>query len=326
MPPISLYAQQTFSSAQTAWAYILPTFSEESYQTAVDTLIFEYEKTSNNFITPNKSGKVAIKVSTTYGSGLCTPKLLTKAVINFLEKKGYERKNILIFDEREYDLRRAGYLPPLSIFRRENTFEGATVIGYDKNKPWDTNWFYSSPLPSKEKMLALADRGIYVYASLSEDRKSFLPTTLLFDVDFWINLPVVTSSRTVEIRGALTNATLSNVSNNSRFWDNPHHANIAIAEIAAIPELQESLAFTILSLERYQFIGGPIFNAYYSGSEPVLWLSKNPVALDFAMIEKINRHRTYYNLPLISTEPKFLQFAKQLGVGNYENISWINVD
>lgn len=174
-------------------------------------------------------------------------------------------------------------------------------------------------------MLALTHRGIYIHTPFSEDRKSFLSTPLLFDVDFWINLPIVTSSRTVEIRGALTNATLSNISNNSRFWDNPHHANIAIAEIAAIPEFQESWAFTILSLERYQFIGGPIFNAYYTDSEPVLWLSKNPVALDFAMVEKINRHRTKYNLPTISTEPKFLQFAEQLGIGKYENTPWVKI-
>lgn len=323
--PRAVQAGEEDALSRTVWSYRLPNFSEEAYQVAVNDLIRHYERVSGFFLQPKKTGKIGIKISTSFGLGLSTPKALTKAVISNLEKKGYKRKDIFIFDEREYDLRRAGYLPPLSIFRAENSFEGATVVAFDKTKPWDPEWFYTCPLPSKEKMLGLIDRNVYLYGSFMEDRKSFLPVSLLFDVDCWINLPVVSSDHVIEVRGALANLSLSNISNNSRFWDNRHHANVAMAEIAAIPELQESLAFTILSLERYQFIGGPIFNAYYTDSEAVVWLSKNPVALDFAFVQKINQDRGRYQLPPIPEEPEFIKFAKQVGVGDYKNIKWVKL-
>ena len=68
--------------------------------------------------------------------------------------------------------------------------------------------------------------------------------------------------------------------------------------MGAVPELRETWALNIASLQRFQYVGGPIFNAMYTVSEPVVMLSDNPVLLDSIMRERINEHRKRMGLPI----------------------------
>ena len=81
---------------------------------------------------------------------------------------------------------------------------------------------------------------------------------LLFGCDFWINLAVCMDDPILGLDGALANASIWNVSNQWRFLLEPSTASVAVAEILAIPEVNERLIVSILSLESYQFIGGLI--------------------------------------------------------------------
>jgi hypothetical protein len=112
------------------------------------------------------------------------------------------------------------------------------------------------------------------------------------------------------------NATLWNASNTARFFRSPANAPAAVAEMSAIPELRQTWAFTITSLEHYQFIGGPFFNSLYSKSEPLLWLSTDPVLLDSLMRAKIDAARKRGGFENISEEIRTLEFAETLGVGS----------
>ena len=124
------------------------------------------------------------------------------------------------------------------------------------------------------------------------------------------------------------NATLWNASNTARFFRSPANAPAAVAEMSAIHELRETWAFSIVSLQHYQFIGGPFFNSLYASSEPLLWLSRDPVMLDSLMLERINDRRKRSGFPDISEEIRTLEFAEMLGVGlrDTESVEIIEID
>ena len=85
--------------------------------------------------------------------------------------------------------------------------------------------------------------------------------------------------------------------------------------MAAIPEFLETWDMNIVSLEKYQFIGGPQFNSLYTVSENFLILSTDPVSVDAYMISKMNNWRDRYGFPLIPEDIAMLVYADQLGVG-----------
>jgi hypothetical protein len=170
----------------------------------------------------------------------------------------------------------------------------------------------------QEPQLFLESRRARQLAEGAGGRKSFLPKPLLFEVDFWINLPVGVDDPALGIDGALANATLWNVSNSSRFLVNQATASAAVAEIAAIPELRERLVLNFVSLERYQFIAGPFFNSIYTRTEPRLWMSSDPVALDRLLYDRINAIRLLEGFPEIEPIPRQLPFAASLQLGEFD--------
>ena len=138
---------------------------------------------------------------------------------------------------------------------------------------------------------------------------------LLFEVDFWVNLAVGVDDNILGVDGVLANATLWNISNNQRFLSSEATASVAIAEIAAIPELSEGMLLHFVSLESYQYIGGPWFKSRYTHSEPLLWMSTDPVALDRLLYDRINSLRILNGFPEIGSLPRQLLFAESLGIG-----------
>jgi hypothetical protein len=190
----------------------------------------------------------------------------------------------------------------------------------ESGRYYDPVWFYDSPLPQRFDPIFAEQqtKDVPNSSTKDEDRKSFLATPLFLDADFWINLPVYTDHATLGVNGALVNATLWNASNTARFFRSPANAPAAVAEMSAIPELRETWVFTIASLQHYQFIGGPFFNSLYTRSEPLLWLSTDPVMMDALMRQRLNRLRKEAGFEPISEEIRTLEFAETLGVGSTE--------
>lgn len=281
-------------------------FSEASYASTVEALLASYEKNTGRKLVPTEKKKVALKVYTASGRGLATPKALTRAVRTALERRGFARENIFIADLSERNLRLSGYLPP---FRKKNDFfwEGSPVIALDTGKFYHEKWFYENNLPTRENVSAEPN----AWEDLENERKSFLPIPLIFDVDFWINLPVACDSPALGVSAALGNATLWNAGNQKRFLDNPANAVQMAVSIATIPEVRKKFELTILSLEKYQFIGGPAFNENYTHSENQIWLSANPVILDFLMWQRMNTARSAQGFEPILPEPPLFSTASK---------------
>ncbi len=298
------------------WQARLPDFSEATYNREVELLISRFEAANGRKVAPGEKKKVGLKIYTDSGPGMATPVPLVKAVIAALERRGFEAKDIFLVGLNQLRLRMTGYLPSLVTGR--SPFEGHQVYVLESGRYYDPVWFYDSPLPQRFDPI-FAEQQTKDFDNTStrdEDRKSFLATPLFLDADFWINLPVYTDHSMLGINGALVNATLWNASNTARFFRSPANAPAAVAEMSAIPELRQTWLFTIASLERYQFIGGPFFNSLYTASEPIVWLSTDPVMMDALMRARIDRLRKRNGFEPISEEIRTLEFAETLGVGS----------
>lgn len=303
------------------WETSLQNFDQAIYEREVERLLAEFEKTTGRKIVPGAKKKVGLKIYADSGAGLATPHALVQSVIIALEKRGYEKGSIFLVGLNQLRLRLTGFLP--SLVTGESAYKGHPVYVLESGRFFDPVWFYDSPLPTRFDPI-LAEKqieGVDENSSAEQDRKSFLATPLFLDADFWINLPVYTDHPILGVNGALVNATLWNASNTARFFRSPANAPAAVAEMSAIPELRATWVFSIASLERYQFIGGPYFNSLYTVSEPRLWLSADPVAMDTLAMEKINFWRKRSGFQSIGDDIRTLEFAETLGVGTAKSLS-----
>ena len=93
---------------------------------------------------------------------------------------------------------------------------------------------------------------------------------------------------------------------------------MAAAEVCAIPELRDSLIFNILTFARGQFVGGAIFNARCSFSEPSIMMSANSVALDYIAWETLNKYRRSMGFSPIDPMPPLLNYCRELKIGDWD--------
>jgi hypothetical protein len=304
---------------QPIWEAELPAFDEGAYTARVELLISSFESATGKKLAPGPKKKVGLKIYTDSGPGMATPVPMVKGVIAALERRGFAKEDIFLVGLNQLRLRMTGYLP--SLVTGISPFKGHQIYVLESGRYYDPVWFYDSPLPSRFDPI-FAEKsveGVEANTTVEQDRKSFLATPLFLDADFWINLPVYTDHSILGINGALVNATLWNASNTARFFRSPANAPAAVAEMSAIPELRQTWMFTLASLEHYQFIGGPYFNSLYTVSEPLLWLSTDPVALDGLVLSRINRWRERTGFKPVSEEIRTLEFAEQLGVGSLKD-------
>lgn len=314
--PLQLVAKPTPAPTEPVWVANMTGFSDSIYAQRVEDLIASFEQSTGRPLVPGAKGKVGLKIYSDSGPGMATPVPLVHAVITALVRRGFEADNIFLVGLNQLRLRMTGYLP--SLVSGESPFKRHQIYVLESGKFYDPVWFYDSPLPERFDPIFIEaqTRDVPTTTTKDEDRKSFLATPLFLDADFWINLPVYTDHPTLGVNGALVNATLWNASNTSRFFRSPASAPAAVAEMSAIPELRETWAFTLVSLQHYQYVGGPYFNSLYSMSEPVLWLSRDPVLLDALMLDRINRLRKLTGFRPVSEDIRTLEFAEMLGVGS----------
>ena len=298
------------------WETRLRSFDEATYAEQVEKMIAAFEQATGRKLAPGPKKKVGLKIYADSGPGLATPVPLVKAVIAAMKRRGFEHSNIFLVGLNALRLRMTGYLP--SLVSGETPFYGNPVYVLESGRYYDPLWFYDSPLPQRFDPIFAEQqtKGVSPDTTKDQDRKSFLATPLFLDADFWINIPVYSDHPTLGVNGALVNATLWNASNTARFFRSPANAPAAVAEMSAIPELRQTWMFTIASLQHYQFIGGPFFNSLYTVSEPVMWLSTDPVMMDALARDRMNAQRKKNGFDPITDEIRTLEFAETLGVGS----------
>jgi hypothetical protein len=299
------------------WKSSLADFSDQTYTGKTKAMLEQFEQATGKTLAPGSTGKVALKIYTNSGAGLHTPKAMVRAVIEYLVERGFSMDNICLVDARAELLRDAGYLPPLSKMEERGAyFDHVRIYPIDSGEVQAPTWFYESPLP-KEYTSPLGRELLRPTLVLDpeEARKSYLPSNLLLDVDFWINMPCASHHPATGMSGALVNASLWNISNATRFFNSPANAPVAVAEIAAIPELKATWALNLISLEQYQYIAGPGYNANYTGSRPEIWMSVDPVIMDANLVQIMNQARMENGFAQLPEVPEFVLYSIQLGLG-----------
>ncbi len=276
-------------------------FSDQDYNQSVERMLTEYENKTGVGLKPGQLRKCGLKISSQSGLGLSTPKPLIRALGNALMKRGFEKEAVILCDIRQESLRECGFLPQLS--SSADSFEGFPVVAFE---PQANKWSADKKLCYENQVMPRPGAPMVPWG---DPRVSILPKTLYDEVDFWINLPVLSDSKTLGVNGALAAASLGSIANAERFSDNPANASKVAVEVCAIPELSKKNILTILSLERYQVLGGPSFDANWCKSEKVMLASANPVILDFIGLQKINAGRTSRNVETIRPEPAIFSAA-----------------
>lgn len=261
----------------------LEDFGDAAYARAAEDVIAGFEARTGVNLRPGERKRCAIKLSTQSGAGLATPKPLVRAVAGALERRGFDRENIFLCDAATAPLRQAGFLPALN--EKTPRFEGLAVRAWDTEaRGWtgDPRLSYENPVPPPPGM---------PLPEWQDPRVSLMPKPLFDEVDFWVQLPVVADSADLGVHGAIACASLGNVTNAERFRGNPRNAALAAVEMCAAPELDRRRVLTLLSLERFQIRGGPLFDAGWCRSEKVLYGSANAVILDYLAMSKIRAAR-----------------------------------
>lgn len=299
------------------WQAPLAKFDQEAYASGVESLVRAYEQQIGRTLAPGETGRVGLKIYTMSGPGLMTPKPLILAVRDALVKRGFEPGNVFIIDQMRRNLQECGLIGWTD--GDDPSWEGMPVYALDTGAYYDEAWYYENNLPSRNRVAAAfanPDVGMF---STREERRSYLPMPLL-ECDLWISLPMATDSRSLGVSGALANASIWAVSNFKRFLDSPANAPVAAVEIAAIPELRNRWAFSILTLQGYQFTGQFRYDAIHTRSEHRMWLSANPVALDFLIWRKINYERRVADFPANDEPPPLFNYgaSKSINLGPYQ--------
>lgn len=270
-------------------------FQDQDYSAAVEKTLAEFENRTGVGLRPGDLRRCGLKLSSEGGAGLATSKPLVRAISAALMRRGFARQAITLCDTRVDSLRQAGFLPALST--QSQTFEGLPVIAWET---FASTWAKENQLRYENQVLP---RPGSQEVPWGDARVSVLPKTLIDEVDFWINLPVLSDSKSLGVHGAMAAASLGNMANAERFMDNPFNASKAAVEVCAIPKLAKRNVLTILSLERYQVLGGPGFDASWCRSEKTLLSSANPVIIDFIGLQKINAGRASDGIEPIRPEP-----------------------
>lgn len=276
-------------------------FDDKDYAPAVEKTLAEFEGRTGFALRPGDLRRCGLKLSSEAGAGLATPKPLVRALADALVRRGFARDAITLCDTKSENLRQAGFLPALST--QDQKFEGLPVQAWETFAP---TWAKESQLRYENQVLPRPGAQDVPWG---DARVSVLPKTLVDEVDFWINLPVLSDSKSLGVHGAIAAASLGNMANAERFLDNPFNASKAAVEVCAIPKLAKRNVLTLLSLERYQVLGGPGFDASWCRSEKTLLSSANPVIIDFIGLQKINAGRAAAGIETIHPEPPVFSAA-----------------
>ncbi|MBN2814889.1 MAG: DUF362 domain-containing protein [Bacteroidales bacterium] len=265
------------------------------------------------FVSPGE--RIGLKVNPVAGKLLSTSHAVTQSVIKQLEASGIERKNILIWDRRDMELKDVGFTPEnypgISIKGTECQDEKGSFYDADGKlygeRNIDKDWYYWADVEGEydsETLPYMVNGGKYSYFSKIVTR----------EVDKIINIPILKNAG-ASITNAMKNLAYGSITNTGRL-----HAqlwNETSAEVCAFAPLRDKVVLNICDGLKGCFNGGPGANPQFICNYHTILVASDPVALDRVGYDIVAEMRVAKGIQKAPTPEvlKFLDQSAALGLG-----------
>ncbi|MFA6570328.1 MAG: DUF362 domain-containing protein [Bacteroidota bacterium] len=270
---------------------------------------------------------IGIKVNPVAGKILSTSLELTKAVIAQLEKAGINRKKIVIWDRREFQLTECGFtneaFPDIEIIGTERQDKSGSFVD-------DKGILYSEQMIDKSIFYWADIEGKYDKDTLpymvNEGFHSYFTKICTQKVTKIINIPILKNAGG-SLTGAMKNLAYGSITNTGRL-----HQDLwaeTCAEVCAFPPLRDKVVLNIIDGIRGCINGGPGANPQFIRNINTLLVGTDPVAIDRIAYEIILKKRLEEKI--IKEESAkgkaFLELAQnlKLGTADLNKINWNRV-
>ena len=221
---------------------------------------------------------IGIKVHSAPGQTSGTRPVVVAALLESMLRGGVAPSQMVIWDRRSVDLRRAGYD---DLARKYNvSIAGALDEGYDRES------FYATPLLGKLVYgdLEFGEKGEGI------GRKSYVSKLLTRRLTKIINVTPLLNHNQAGVSGVLYGLAMASVDNTLRF-EETDRLTTAVPEIYALPELSDKVVLNIVDALICQYRGGEQSHLHYSTALNQLWFSRDPVAVDALAIQVLDHNR-----------------------------------
>jgi hypothetical protein len=288
----------------------------------------------------NKDDIIGIKVNPV-GAGIISTRLeLTDAIVEWLEKNGIPREQMIIWDRFDFMLTDAGYTqaryPGIGIEGLQTMDDAAQAAAMKGEEADNSRWLNKDGHHVSENNF---DRDVYYWADVEapqdlgylnqhvfNDKYSYFGKLLTKKLTRIINVPAFKNTGN-GISMATKNIGYGAVCNTNRLH-RPLFFNVCV-DVLAFPAIRDKMMLNVTDGIYGQYDGGPGGNAQFRYPFGSLFFATDPFALDRvchdlmvqkrkAMGVKVNEHPRY---------TEYLRYAEKLGlgIGHLEKIEHIRV-
>jgi uncharacterized protein (DUF362 family) len=222
---------------------------------------------------------IALKVNTLGGRGLSTSIGLVDAICERLQQAGIRARDIVIFDRNTAEMERAG-------FRIRTGGDQVQCFGTDR-------------LGYEDDLAVFGEVG------------SRLSRILTRRCEVLINIPVLKDHDGAGVSIALKN--MYGVIHNPNKY-HPNGCNPYVADVNMLPDIRAKLRLHICDATTACFDGGPGFKPQFTWQQNALIVSTDPVALDQAGWQLIERKRAEKGLKTLAAEgrePRYIATGRR---------------
>jgi hypothetical protein len=264
---------------------------------------------------------VGVKITTMGGPLFSTHRAIVEAVCDGLMAAGVPASRIIVWDKDGSDMRAAGYIPQPPTESHVGIASVFPGTGYDPNAIYKNSilgtliWGDSEFRHGDNDDLARAasdvvrgkgaldgdggnvsgfggDNDLLNISAPQTSNKSYfarLVTTICTKI---VNVPVLTDNPYVGINGCMASLAMGSIDNNRRLQGDPTYGDPAIDEILSNPYLRRKVVVHILDALVAQYAGGPRFDPQFTRSLGAIYVSRDPVAIDAIVLNRLEKFRT----------------------------------